>query len=512
MKNKDSLEKITTCFSRRYSYLLLAFFTPFIFSTACEKDDNEGTAVTVVESASEDIIASSGGYISTESGVTLYIPPSALSGDTLITVEKLLVTTDMPWEYLAIVRITPSNLELQSEATLTIPIEGEFDYYEKVELLYFYGDNPGYCIQTGEYASVMQGYFKHALSNSAQGNNQVQQKMSTTANTVVLRNCHGGTMKNINNRFINRGCTKEDLVQQMNTSVPSLNITTQTLEYATSQQMKAVLTTYHRKVYSFKAGTDVPPDVIQEMEEQAKKGNSVVVEYGKSSGDECMHTSTVEIKNGQPILHNTCKVGKDIQRAYGNEITYEHELNDINGFRQSNPVDMLERGLGIQPGGLADPAQNKTGKTIIPMEVRPDNQPWGSINIYIEKTPAGSSPKSAGDPGNPCEYWEISRMWCAWCIDNMFLKPVRVTTHEDFDKEELCRNYPGGGTDPELLMVKKMLTGQHSTKEEAISAACAMFDKVDPLPASSTWIFTTYLGWIGEERYDCDELGGCENK
>lgn len=509
MRFKGILAKNSTVFIKRYSYLLFALFTLF---TTCEKDDQDGgISVTVVESVSEDISAYSGGYISTESGVELYIPPSALSEDTRITVEKLMVTSEMPWEYLAIVRISPSGLELQWDATLTIPVEGDFDYNEEVELMYFHGDNPGYCIQIGEYTSVMEGYFKRTPSKSAQSNNTVQQKMGTTVNTVVLRNCHGGTIKNINNRFINRGCTKTDLVQQMNTSDPSLKITTQTLEYATPKQVKAVLATYHNKKYSFRAGTNVTSAEISEIEKHVKNGYSVVVEYGKSSGDQCSHTSTVEIKNGTAYLRNTCKVGNAIQKAYGNEIIYEHKLSDINNFRKSNPVDLLEKGLEGPNGAgcLADPSKNKTGRVVIPMNVRPDNQPWESINIYFEKAPAASSPKFTGDPGNPCEYYEISRMWCAWCINNMFLKPVRVTTHEGFDKEELCRNYPGGGTDPELLMEKVMLTGHYDTKEEAISAACELFNEVYQLSASSTWIFTTYIGLIGEEKYDCDELGGC---
>ncbi|MBN2215533.1 MAG: hypothetical protein JW723_14965 [Bacteroidales bacterium] len=512
MNSQDTSAKISTCFLKRYGFLFSVICSAFILFTGCEKDHADGTDITVLESASEDIIASKGGTISTESGVKLYIPPSALSGDTTITIEKLLVSTDKPWEFLAIVRISPSGLDLLSEATLTIPVEGDFDYKEEAELLNFYGENPGYCIQTGEYAPIIEGYSKHASAKSDQGNNKVQLKIGTTANKVVTRNCHGGTIKNINNMFMNRGCTQTNLVQQMNTVDPSLKITEKTLEFAIPPQVKAVLKTYHEKKYSFKAGQDVPSDVIDKIEEHTKNGYSVVIEYGKSSGDECKHTSTIVIKNGKPFIRNTCKVGKDIQEAYGNEIIYEHELNDINNFRKTNPVNMLEKGLGLQPGDLADPAKNKTGQVVIPMDVRPDNKPWESINIHFEKAPSGSSPKSTGDAGNPCEYWEISRMWCAWYVENISLQPVRVTTHVDFDKDELCKNYPGGGMDPDLLMEKVMMTGMHDIKEEAISAACEMFDTVYRLPGSSTFIWTTYLGWIGDVRHDCDELGGCGAK
>lgn len=515
MNSQDTLTKSSIFFIKRYCNLLLAFFALFILFNTCEKD-KDGTVITVVDSASEDITASLGGYISTESGVELYIPPSALTEDTRITVEELLVTSDMPSEYLAIVRISPSGLDLQWDATLTIPFEfeGDIDDYEEAELMYFYGEDPGYCIQTGEYAYVTERYYKQTLSKNAQGNYRVQKQMGTTGNTVVTRNCHGGTIKSINTRFMNRGCTKTNLVQQMNTTDPTLNITTQTLEYAEPKQVKAVLNTYHDKKYSFRAGTDVPSDVINKMKEYATNGYSVVVEFGKSSGDQCSHTCTVEIKNGKAYLRNTCKVGDDIQKAYGNEIIYEHELSDINNFRKTNPVDMLEKGLEGPNGAgcLADPSKNKTGQVIIPMNVRPNNKPWESINVYFEKAPSVSVPKSSTDPGNPCEYYEISKMWCAWRINNMFLTPVRVTTHDGFERDDLCSSYPGGGTDPNLLMEKVLLTGHYDTKEEAINAACALFNEVYRLPSTSTWIFTTYIGKIGEQQYDIDELGGCGAK
>ncbi len=513
MNSQDTLAKSRICFIKRYCYLLLAFFVLFILFNTCEKDEG-GTVITVVDSASEDITASWGGYITTESGVELYIPPSALSEDTRITVEELLVTSDMPWEYLAIVRISPSGLDLQWDATLTIPFEGDVDDYEEVELMYFYGEDPGYCIQTGEYAYATERYYKNTLSKDAQGNYRVQQQISSTGNTVVLRNCHGGTIKNINNMFMNRGCTRTNLIQQMNTTDTTLHLTDKTLEYATPKQVKAVLATYHDKKYSYWNGTDVPSDVIDKMEEHAKKGYSVVVMYGKTSGDQCSHTSAIVIKNGTAYIRNTCKVGNAIQKAYGNEIIYEHPLSDINNFRKSNPVDLLEKGLEGPNGAgcLADPSRNKTGRVVIPMEIRRNNQPWGSVNIYFEKAPSGSVPKSSEDPGNPCEYYEISKMWCAWRINNMFLTPVRVTTYEGFVRDELCSSYPGGGTDPNLLMEKVLLTGYCETKEEAINAACKLFNEVYQLSASSTWIFTTYIGKIGEQQYDIDELGGCGAK
>ena len=74
---------------------------------------------------------------------------------------------------------------------------------------------------------------------------------------------------------------------------------------------------------------------------------------------------------------------------------------------------------------------------------------------------------------------------------------------------QLCKNYPGGGTDPDLLMEKVILTDGHETEEDAIAVACTLFNDVYRLPGSSTFVWTTYLGWIAETRYDVDELGGC---
>ena len=107
---------------------------------------------------------------------------------------------------------------------------------------------------------------------------------------------------------------------------------------------------------------------------------------------------------------------------------------------------------------------------------------------------------------DPADY-----LYCVWYVDNMSLKPVMVGTKADFKKKQLCSSYPGGGNDPSLLMDKVMMTEGHNTEDEAIEAACKLFDDVYRLPGSSTFVFTTWLGWIGNVRHDCDELGGCGN-
>ena len=102
MKIHNLPAKIPDSFRRICNNVLITFIIASVLSTTCEPDEDIGT-IQVIESVSEDISASMGGYISTASGVSLYIPPSALSSDTEITIEKLLVTSGMPDEYGVIV-------------------------------------------------------------------------------------------------------------------------------------------------------------------------------------------------------------------------------------------------------------------------------------------------------------------------------------------------------------------------------------------------------------------------
>jgi len=512
------------CPANLMGYLLPTLCTLCLLLTCCEKNGSSGPSITVVESASGDISASLGGYISTESGVSLYIPPMALSADTRITVEKLLVTSDMPKEYLAIVRCSPAGLELELEATLTIPVEDEAiaTWQEKstagtsqdeFDVLSFLTD-PGYAIHD-DYIFLSSGF--------TSGEHQaVISTGKCLGGKIVSVNCHAGTMKRILTNFKDRGCLTEEFISQINAEVSGAEITEKTLENASADEIKALLNTYFDEHSSYLKGKDITPDEITKLKEFAQAGRKVVFMFGPNSGGECIHTAVLEFVDGKAIVRNTCNVGKRIIEAIkqsnlntptgpylSEEVIYDHDLDDINTFRTTRPEIGVELALCGSPGCLGQTDNLFHVALYPPLDKRTVTAiPWAGMKVYVEKSEISVS-KADGDNGNPCATWEMGSMWCAWYIDNVSLNPVRVTTHADFEKEELCMYYPGGGMDPNLLMEKVMLTGQHNTKEEAISAACALFDEVYPLPGSSTFVWTTYLGWIGDERYDCDELGGC---
>ncbi len=100
--------------------------------------------------------------------------------------------------------------------------------------------------------------------------------------------------------------------------------------------------------------------------------------------------------------------------------------------------------------------------------------------------------------------------WYVWYVDNMGLKPVMVGTKKEFEEDRLCSSYPGGGTDPNLLMDKVPIVEAYATEESAIAAACSQFTDIIRVPGSSTFIFTDWIGYLDGERHDIDELDGCQ--
>lgn len=100
--------------------------------------------------------------------------------------------------------------------------------------------------------------------------------------------------------------------------------------------------------------------------------------------------------------------------------------------------------------------------------------------------------------------------WYVWYANNMSLKPVMVGTNKDFERDTLCSSYPGGGMSPTLMVEKVAIVSDAATREKAIAEACKQFDNIRRVPGSSTFVFSDWLGDLGGERHDIDELGGCE--
>ena len=103
--------------------------------------------------------------------------------------------------------------------------------------------------------------------------------------------------------------------------------------------------------------------------------------------------------------------------------------------------------------------------------------------------------------------------WYVWYVDNISLNPVMVGTNTDFEADQLCCYYPGGGNcDPgnPVYMDKIAIAEAYDTRQEAVDAACSQFTNIRPVPASSTFVWTDWLADLDGERHDIDELDGCQ--
>ena len=469
----------------------------YFLGSKCSGDDDESSLYSILESSTAYIEADVGGTITTSGGITLTIPPSALPADTNVIVQKLSVSFE-PEKNITVVRFYPKDLMLLDEVTLKIPLTDELSNEEEFEVHEFTGDNPDYSVHVDNFASISQSLGTYYASIS----------IVHFSGYIFAKNCHSGTFTQVYNDYISRGCNKDSIFAAVNRRYPDVNVSEGCLGYTARPQIRGFLNTFFNEVGSWSGGTDISEKDMSKIKQYALDGQKVVIAFGKKSAYEFKHTAILEVDNTGVIqIRNTCVVGKEVRDELGGgEVVSNYPFDDLNEFRQLKSGVALELALCGSPGCLSDATKNKFGKVLIkqPLEARQSGT-WGSAKIYVEKTPASSE--------NPCNYLSEASLWCVWYVDNISLNPVVVGTKEKFDETELCKDYNGGGggNDPDLEMVKEMLTEGYNSREEAITAACTLFSDIHKVPGSSTFVWTDWLGYIGETRYDLDELGGCGN-
>jgi hypothetical protein len=473
---------------------VICFAALFFLTATCSKDDNN-IPYSIKESASEYIEADIGGTIATSSGISLTIPPSALQCDTNVTVQKLSVSFE-PEKTITIVRLYPEGIMLLDEATLKIPLTDDLADEEELEVHEFIGNNPEYSVHIDNFAPIYQGF----------GTYYSEISIVHFSGYIFAKNCHSGTFTGVYNDYISRGCDQDEFFTAVNERYPDVNLSSKCLGFTKRPQIRALLNTFFNETGSWYAGSDISGVKLSEIKQYVLDGRKVVISFGKNSGYEFKHTAILETDNtGEIQIRNTCVVGKQVRDELGGgEVVSYYPFDKLNEFRQLKSGVALELALCGSPGCLSDASKNKFGKVLIkqPLENRPSGT-WGAVKIYIEKTSSYSV--------NPCDYLAEASLWCVWYADNISLNPVMVGTKDEFDEPELCRDYDGGGMDPDLLMEKVMLTEGHNSREEAIAAACLLFTDIHELPASSTFVYTDWIGYIGDTRYDLDELDGCQN-
>ena len=471
--------------------MIICFAATFLILTCTE--DKEPSAVRVIESASEFIEASVGGIIETKSGIMLTVPPLALPSDETVKIKNISVK-EMADKWIVLVGFSPEGIELLKEATLRIPVPDENAADEdELEIIEFAGDDAEYALPTDVYASIS-GY---------SGNYYVTLPVDHFSGKGLKNNCHSGTFSRIIESFTERGCDQDTIFKEINTRFVAANVSEACFNFTNRLQIRGLLSTFFNTSENWGPQQDVPKEALEIIKEYVRDGGKVVLAFGAKSGNEFKHTVVLETDpDGTVQMVNTCEVPSAIRTVIGqNEVMVKCPLDSVNWFRKLKSGVAMEMAICGSPGCLNDPKKNNFKKELLqqPLEKRTAGA-WGSVSIFIEK---------ADQDMNPCEYLKKSKLYCVWYAENISLQPVMVGTMEEFNTEELCKYYPGGGNDPNLIMEKVLMVEGYGSKEEAIAAACLLFDDVYRLPGSSTFVWTTWLGWIGETRHDVDELEGC---
>ncbi|SLM32036.1 hypothetical protein MTBBW1_540015 [Desulfamplus magnetovallimortis] len=360
--------------------------------TPASIENEGGTGYRVIESASEEIVANDGGSVTTAGGASLDIPAGALPSDTTLLIEVLEIENESDLIGTCL-RISPDDIILEKPITITMPIPDELTEDDELDVYEFMGDDPGYYIQTGVYATVYPSYFKTTRGTNT--DSAAMLSTNTLGGKIFAKICHAGTFTQIYEDYLFRGCSKEAFFDKINDKY-DLNTSENMLENVSKPEMRAFVGTYFTEIGNINSGDNVNENILTTVADNIHEGKKIVISFGRNSGEEYAHTATiVEDKWGQLLIRNTCNVGPELRdKLGGGEIVVYYPFSGIDEFRKLKSCVALEIGICGKPGCLGDASQNDLGmKVYHPLEQRSSGA-WGAIKIYVE---------NAEPTDNPCD-------------------------------------------------------------------------------------------------------------
>jgi len=348
------------------------------------------------------ISVAAGGVVRTPAGITLEVPPGAVSRDVEVTIASLQAAAlDPGWG--AGVRLEPSGLRFSKPATLTIPLSRAAAPDRLPGHLEFLGSDPASAYQNGLAASL------------SADRRSVTIKISHFSGAICAANCHAGTREFLTKAFAARGLDARQMQECIGRKFPGATLP-EACDWLDPPEVQLILDTFFDQIdfNEYTAGVDVGPGVVERLAMMAASGRNVVFAFSEGglqrrSGPRNLypdidHTATVELRDGQWQIRNTAKVGSAVLRALGGTNLAWWPLDDLNGFRK------LLQGVGVEvqacgkPGCLARDYEgdesNPSDRIYAPLEER--KVPWSAVRIYVEKTDAIAACRTdAGAPPPP---------------------------------------------------------------------------------------------------------------
>ncbi len=365
---------------------------------------------------SKFIAAAEGGTITHDSGMTLEIPPDALSEDATIGVIPLddEHLEALPEGVVAGVVLQPSGLTFDSPLTLRVPLPEPWTEDDAPIELYFPGDDPSLAYATGGVVALE--------DDGATAVFQIEHFSGTAVAEPKFwaQQCHVGTRYYMLEQFAARGCDFNMYKTRVLAKYPSIKISPRTasdLYLDDDREIQALLGTFFDDVGGFEKIPDSDPSqnllsaealnlIVGRMNEEKLDESKYDYEYnaafcfwpetyGMPAGPDRFfvrpaHSVALELRGNLWHLRNSLNLKRtspllqylDVNQGrapadYTNLFWWP--LMDVNAFRQLRTFE----GVEIQHCGAADCLVGKPGVFLRPAKDR--SQSWGAIRMYVER-------------------------------------------------------------------------------------------------------------------------------
>ena len=346
-------------------------------------------------SASVTISAENGGTVTTEDGISLIIPPGALTKDIEVKLTSLDGCAMHEWG-VSTVHIEPDGLVLNNPAKLTFKLPSDWSEDNYPFVFVSFDSNPEDYLNTGMCADI------------------IQTENGFTAETEILhfshwglvRNCHKGTLVSLLKNFEENGCGNTAAWEKVKEKYPNINTEIISNSQPDPNILQGFLGTYFQDIGGFNKNEAITKDRWDEILNYVKQEKKrVVVLFTKdnwgtknSNGfyNRVPHSAIFDFKNGKLKLRNSISAGSKyldpLIAKNGENVIWipsddrDISLNDIDSFRNIHSFEALEKELSDKPQLFSHlpPVAKRT-------------QPWKGIRFYLSNYSTDENPCTSGD-------------------------------------------------------------------------------------------------------------------
>lgn len=381
-----------------YILVLAAVVLIGMFTVGCSSGGSDTEQKTPSEKVTALVKADSGGVVTLSSGLSIQIEPFALNEDTNISLSSIDIsqfdveaTLEGGVDGLHIVGAVfePDGILLNTPAVVSFPLPKDWVNDKPLDWYAGPGSNPLEVLPTSQEVTI----------SGVPGAYFAEVKLSHFSFGMVSHNCHSGTFRNITEKFIERGCTEEQITDLVEFFYDGIEINSLNAESVDGNHIQAFLDSYFDSRTPYDIDEPITSVTIEELKGYIKDGRQVAIAFETSetwaerSSDgnkfypSLAHTANLEIdENGVVQMRHTIAYSQtknDLERYsgllsqvnMGPTLSYTYPLDEINEYR-------------TKLNGLAfkEYVQANYPDTMTEEDFTISNAKYNSVNIYIEKS------------------------------------------------------------------------------------------------------------------------------